>query len=122
MATPRDSVSARSHRTRRGRAGIRASCDVFVVDVAVVPWPAPALAVHSDCLVDSDIHAVEWEPALTPRARLLLPGNQQMKFTAALARRKGGMWAKCVQTHRDLIQSGRLERLRVTQHRSLTTR
>jgi hypothetical protein len=87
-----------------------------VVDVAVVPWPVPALAVHSDCLVDSDIHAVEWETALAPRARLLLPGNQQMKFTAALARRKGKMCAN----HRDLIQSGRPERLRVTQHWSLT--
>jgi transposase InsO family protein len=63
------------------------------VDVAVAPRPVPAPALHSDCLVDSDVHAVEWETALTPRSRLLLPGNQQMKFTAALARRTVTIWA-----------------------------
>jgi hypothetical protein len=30
---------------------------------------------------------------LTPRARLLLPGDQQFKFTAALARREVTVWA-----------------------------
>lgn len=30
---------------------------------------------------------------LTPRVRLLLPGDQQFKFTAALARREVTVWA-----------------------------
>jgi transposase InsO family protein len=64
-----------------------------VVDVVVPPRPAPGLAVHAESLADNDIHAVEWETDLTPRARLLLPGNQQMKFTAALARRTVTIWA-----------------------------
>jgi hypothetical protein len=63
------------------------------VEVVVPPRPVPALAMHSECLADNDVHAVEWETALTPRARLLLPGNQQMKFTAALARRTVTIWA-----------------------------
>lgn len=64
-----------------------------VVAVAASPQPVRALGVRSDSLVDSDIHAVEWETDLTPRARLLLPGNQQLKFTAALARRTVTLWA-----------------------------
>jgi hypothetical protein len=64
-----------------------------VVDVVVPPRPVPVLAVHSESLGNNDIHAVEWETDLTPRARLLLPGNQQMKFTAALARRTVTIWA-----------------------------
>lgn len=64
-----------------------------VVDVVVPPRPSPALAVHSESLANNDIDAVEWEADLTPRARLLLPGNQQMKFTAALARRTVTIWA-----------------------------
>ncbi len=59
----------------------------------VPPQPAPALVGHSESLTDNDIHVVEWETDLTPRARLLLPGNQQMKFTAALARRTVTIWA-----------------------------
>jgi hypothetical protein len=51
------------------------------------------LSLHSDSLANNDIHAIEWETDLTPRARLLLPGNQQMKFTAALARRTVTIWA-----------------------------
>jgi hypothetical protein len=50
--------------------------------------PSPA-----EELFDNTIDAVEWETALTPRARLLLPGNQQFKFTAALARREVTVWA-----------------------------
>lgn len=64
-----------------------------VVDVMVPPQPSPVLAVHSESLTDNDIHAVEWETDLTPRARLVLPGNQQLKFTAALARRTVTIWA-----------------------------
>ena len=64
-----------------------------VVDVVVPSRPVPVLAVYSESLTDNDIHAVEWETDLTPRARLLLPGNQQMKFTAALARRTVTIWA-----------------------------
>ncbi|MDT5297839.1 MAG: hypothetical protein QOG79_1081 [Mycobacterium sp.] len=41
----------------------------------------------------SDIRAVEWETTLTGRARLLLPGDQQLKFTAALAHRQVTVWA-----------------------------
>jgi hypothetical protein len=64
-----------------------------VLDPVAPPRPAPALAVHSDSLADNDIHAVEFETDLTARARLVLPGNQQMKFTAALARRTVTIWA-----------------------------
>jgi hypothetical protein len=39
------------------------------------------------------LFTVEWETALTPQALLLLPGNQQFKFTAALARRVVTVWA-----------------------------
>ena len=58
-----------------------------VLDVVVPPRSVPALPVPADSLVINDVHAVEWEAVLTGRARLLLPGNQQLKFTAALARR-----------------------------------
>lgn len=64
-----------------------------VTDVVIPPLPVPVLAVHSESLTNNDIHAVEWETDLTSRARLLLPGNQQMKFTAALARRTVTIWA-----------------------------
>lgn len=70
--------------------------DPLVPDVldTVIPLPprqrpAPA-AEHA---LDDVVHAVEWEAVLTPRARLLLPGDQQFKFTAALARREVTVWA-----------------------------
>ena len=40
-----------------------------------------------------DVRAMGCETALTPRARLLLPDNQQFMFTAALARRPVTVWA-----------------------------
>jgi hypothetical protein len=55
------------------------------LDVVVPPRPVPALPGPSEGTAARDVHAVQWETALTPRARLLLPGNQQLKFTAALA-------------------------------------
>jgi transposase InsO family protein len=64
-----------------------------VLDVVVPPRPVPALPAPSDSMADRDVRAVEWEAALTPRARLLLPANQQMKFTAALALRTVTVWA-----------------------------
>jgi hypothetical protein len=92
---PGDAVLARSHRTRRCAADAGGPTDVFSGRSCDPPQPvpAPASVVHSDSLVDNDIHAVEWEADLTPRARLVLPGNQQMKFTAALARRTVTIWA-----------------------------
>jgi hypothetical protein len=64
-----------------------------IVEVVVPPRPRPAMPSLAEELFDSTIHAVEWQTALTPRARLLLPGNQQFKFTAALARREVTVWA-----------------------------
>ena len=63
-----------------------------VLDAVAPPPLAPALPASSISLTDSDIRAVEWETVLTPRARLLLPGDQQLKFTA-LARRTVTVWA-----------------------------
>lgn len=65
--------------------------------------PAEALSV-------SAIHAVEWEITLTPRARLLLPGNQQFKFTAALARHEVTVWASDRSIH--IILDGAVIRTR----------
>lgn len=63
-----------------------------VLDVVVPPCSVLALPAPADSLVVNDVHAVEWEAVLTGRARLLLPGNQQLKFTAALARRTVTVW------------------------------
>jgi transposase InsO family protein len=63
-----------------------------IVEVIVPPRPKKHLAPPEQSL-DDTIHAVEWETVLTPRARLLLPGDQQFKFTAALARREVTVWA-----------------------------
>ncbi|WP_431240942.1 IS481 family transposase (plasmid) [Mycolicibacterium aichiense] len=64
-----------------------------VVEVVVPPRPKQHLAPVAEHALDGTINAVEWEAALTPRARLLLPGDQQFKFTAALARREVTVWA-----------------------------
>lgn len=61
--------------------------------VVVQPRPAPGLPAPTDSAVAYIGHAVEWEAVLTPRARLLLPANQQLKFTAALAGRTVTLWA-----------------------------
>jgi hypothetical protein len=62
-------------------------------------------------LTSNDIHAVEWETDLTPRARLLLPGNQQMEFTAALARRTVTIWANDRSIH--VLLDGTVIRIRL---------
>ena len=59
-----------------------------VVDAVVPPSPRQRLAPAAEHGLGDIVHAVEWEAVLTPRARLLLPGDQQFKFTAALARRE----------------------------------
>lgn len=64
-----------------------------IVEVVVPPRPKPDLPSPVEGLSNSVIHAVEWETAPTQRARLLLPGDQQFKFTAALARRALTVWA-----------------------------
>jgi hypothetical protein len=64
-----------------------------IVEVIVPPRPKQHLAPPAEHSLGGIIHAVEWETALTPRARLLLPGDQQFKFTAALARRQVTVWA-----------------------------
>ena len=64
-----------------------------VLDIEVPPRPLAALPAPVEILVDADVHAVEWEAVLTGRARLLLPGDQQLKFTAALAGRIVTVWA-----------------------------
>lgn len=43
---------------------------------------------------------------LTPRARLLLPAEQQFKFTAALARREVTVWASDRSIHVLLLLDG----------------
>ena len=52
------------------------------------PVPPKHLALAAEHSLSGIVHAVEGEAVLTPRARLLLPGDQQFKFTAALARRE----------------------------------
>jgi transposase InsO family protein len=64
-----------------------------VVDVVVPSRPRQHLAPAAEHALGDAVHAVEWEAVLTPRARLLLPGDQQFKFTAALARREVTVWA-----------------------------
>ncbi len=63
-----------------------------IVEVIVPRRPKKQLALAEQSF-NSTIHAVEWETVLTPRARLLLPGDQQFKFTTALARREVTVWA-----------------------------
>jgi transposase InsO family protein len=62
-------------------------------DVVVPPRPRRHLPPATEHALIEVVHAVEWEAVLTPRARLLLPGDQQFKFTAALARREVTVWA-----------------------------
>jgi hypothetical protein len=64
-----------------------------IVEVVVPPRPKPHRLLPTKEFAGSTIHAVEWETVLTPRARLLLPGDQQFKFTAALGRREVTVWA-----------------------------
>jgi hypothetical protein len=61
--------------------------------VVVASRPTPRLPAPNDTAVAHVVHAVEWEAVLTPRARLILPANQQLKFTAALAGRTVTLWA-----------------------------
>jgi hypothetical protein len=63
-----------------------------IVEVIVPLRPKQHLAPTAEHSPSGTIHAVEWETVLTPRARLLLPGDQQFKFTAALARREVTVW------------------------------
>lgn len=63
------------------------------VEVSVPPRPNRHYFPAAEQLPGSPIHAVEWETVLTPRARLLLPADQQFKFTTALARREVTVWA-----------------------------
>ncbi len=63
------------------------------VDVIVPPRTRQHLAPVTEHALGATVHAVEWEAVLTPRARLLLPADQQFKFTAALARREVTVWA-----------------------------
>lgn len=63
------------------------------VDAIVPPRPRRDLVSAPEFAHGDSVHAVEWETVLTPRARLLLPGDQQFKFTAALARREVTVWA-----------------------------
>jgi transposase InsO family protein len=83
-----------------------------VVEVVVPPRPRPTLPSPAEALSVSAIHAVEWETALTPRARLLLPGNQQFKFTAALARREVTVWASDRSIH--VVLDGAVIRTRLS--------
>ena len=64
-----------------------------IVDIFVPPRPQQHLALAAEQALNSTVDAVEWEAVLTPRARLLLPAEQQFKFTAALARREVTVWA-----------------------------
>ena len=64
-----------------------------IVDVIVPPRSKQHLATAAEHPLGGTIDAVEWETVPTPRARLLLPGDQQFKFTAALARRSVTVWA-----------------------------
>lgn len=58
-----------------------------VTDLAVPRRQPAVLPTPVVGLVNNEIRAVEWETPVTPSARLLLPGDQQLKFTVALARR-----------------------------------
>lgn len=64
-----------------------------IVEVIVAPRPKRHALPPTLESSGSTIDAVEWETVLTPRARLVLPGEQQLKFTAALARREVTVWA-----------------------------
>ena len=87
-----------------------------VLDAVAPPPLAPALPASSISLTDSDIRAVEWETVLTPRARLLLPGDQQLKFTA-LARRTVTVWANDRSIHVVLDRTViRTRPLRLSEH------
>jgi transposase InsO family protein len=63
------------------------------LDLVVSPRKPAVLSAPVVGLTGSDVRAVEWETTLTGRARLLLPGDQQLKFTAALAHRQVTVWA-----------------------------
>lgn len=65
--------------------------------------PAVAVAVHAGT-------AVEWEAVLSPIGRLCLPGNQQIKFAAALANRTVTVWANDRSIH--VLLDGHLIRTR----------
>lgn len=52
-----------------------------VLDAVVPPRPRQRLAPAAEHALGDVVHGVEWEAVLTPRARLLLPGDQQFKFT-----------------------------------------
>jgi len=69
------------------------------------PLPSPAASAGNH-----DVRAVEWEAALSPIGRLLLPGNQQLKFAAALATRTVTVWADDRSIH--VLLDGHLIRTR----------
>ncbi|MDT5361147.1 MAG: hypothetical protein QOC69_2909 [Mycobacterium sp.] len=74
-------------------AALQGPLTAMVTDVVVPPWKPMVLPAPAAGSAGSDIRAVEWETTLTGRARLLLPGDQQLKFTAALAHRQVTVWA-----------------------------
>jgi transposase InsO family protein len=57
-----------------------------------------------------EVAAVEWEAVLSPIGRLCLPGNQQIKFAAALANRTVTLWADDRSIH--VLLDGHLIRTR----------
>jgi hypothetical protein len=63
------------------------------VDVLVAPRRQTTSRTDRKSGTDKTVDAAEWEAVLTPRARLLLPSEQQFKFTAALARLEVTVWA-----------------------------
>lgn len=80
------------------------------VEVIVPPRPKQHLTPTAEQSLGATIDAVEWETVLTPRARLLLPGDQQFKFTAALARHEVLVWASDRSIH--IVLNGAVIRTR----------
>jgi hypothetical protein len=75
-----------------------------------VPVPLVPPSPREVPVVDRDVRAVEWEAVLSPIGRLCLPGNQQIKFAAALANRTVTVWADDRSIH--VLLDGHLIRTR----------
>jgi hypothetical protein len=74
--------------------------------------PPRALTPPEVPVIDRDVPAVEWEAVLSPIGRLCLPGNQQIKFAAALANRTVTVWADDRSIH--VLLDGHLIRTRLS--------
>jgi transposase InsO family protein len=82
--------------------------------VGVSPRPlasrAPQITTVDAAVAPVVTRAVEWEARLSPIGRLCLPGNQQIKFAAALAHRQVTVWADDRSIH--VLLDGHLIRTR----------